>query len=170
LTHESFPGHLYQFNYFGLTDPHPVEQLLATTAYAEGYAEYSEYYGLLYMGFSEAEALAIFNYQVFIRALDARLELGINYQGWDLRETRTYLASFGLDAYAQEIFEDIASLPLISLPYGLGVVHFTNLLATAQLELGERFDLVEYHKVLLDNGAVPLDLLKRNVVTWLRQS
>ena len=169
LGHESFPGHLYQYNYFGLTKPQPVEYLLGTTAYAEGFAIYGEYYTLLYMGFSEEEARMIDGYEKFWRTLEARLDLGINYEGWTVRQTSQYLAKMGLSSAAGEsIFQAVASNPLTSVPYGLGPLEFIDLLETAQAKLGKSFDIREFHKVLLQDGALPMDLLRKNVYDWLK--
>ena len=168
LGHESFPGHLYQYNYFGLTKPQPIEYLAGTTAYAEGFAIYGEYYTLLYMGFSEEEARVIDGYEKFWRILEARLDLGINYEGWTARQTSQYLAKWGLGSAGEGIFQAVASNPLVSVPYGLGPLEFIDLLETAQAKLGKSFDFREFHKVLLQDGALPMDLLRKNVYDWLK--
>ena len=168
LSHEAFPGHLYQYNYFGLTQqPHPIEMLLGMTAYQEGYAVYSQYYALNYMGFSKEQALAINTYELYLRALQARLDLGINYEGWNLRKTQAFLSGFGLGGYAEELFREIASAPLLMLPYGLGPIEFFKMLDAAQLKLGSKFDLIEFHTVILKDGAVPFAILEENVNAWL---
>ena len=167
LAHESFPGHLYQYNYFGLTKPHPIEMLLGTTAYAEGYAVYGEFYGLLAMGFSEEEARVVSAYEIFLRALQARLDIGINYQGWDLEKTQVYLSEWGMGSVAEEIFNETASAPLIMVPYGLGPLEFTTLLSEAKAAFGDSFDIVEFHTVILKDGALPIEVLRKNVYAWI---
>ena len=169
LSHETFPGHLYQYNYFGLSDPHPIEQLLGTTAYAEGWAVYSEYYALLYMGLNEEEAQVAHSFEVFTYALQARIDLGINYEGWDLEATTSYLSQWGFASLAEDIFLDTASTPLLMLPYGLGPLEFLDLLSTAQYSLGDAFDIKEFHSVILQDGELPLALLRKNVNAWLEQ-
>jgi uncharacterized protein (DUF885 family) len=44
-----------------------------------------------------------------------------------------------------------------------------DLRARAKSELGSRFDLKEFHKVVLENGAMPLWLLQENFDRWLAQ-
>ena len=170
LGHESFPGHLYQYNYFGLTNPHPIEQLIDSTAYAEGYAVYSEYYALLYMGFDPDTAEAMQAFDVLMRVLQARLDLGINYEGWDLSQTVLFLDEWGLGFFADTLFTSVASSPLISVPYGLGPLQFRQMLSSAQLVLGDAFDLKEFHAAILQNGAVPQALLEKNFTLWLYQT
>jgi len=168
LGHESFPGHLYQYNYFGLTQSHPIEQLIGTTAYAEGYAIYSGYYTLLYMGFSEEEARAINASNVFFRVLEARIDLGVNYQGWTVKQTSQYLSKWGIGSYGEEIYQGVASNPFVSVPYGLAPLEFMELLSVAEAKLGKTFDIIEFHTVILKDGGLPLELLRKNVYDWLR--
>ena len=169
LAHESFPGHLYQYNYFGLTSPHPLELLLSFTAYMEGYAVYSQSFAYQYIGLSEKGARVANAYTVLMRLLQARLDLGINYEGWTLAQTKTFLESWGMSGYAEEIFQDTASTPIIILPYGLGPLKIYMLRERAQTELGSRFVLKEFHEVILRNGGVPFWLLEENCDKWLAE-
>ncbi|MCL1846884.1 MAG: DUF885 domain-containing protein [Coriobacteriia bacterium] len=167
LAHESFPGHLYQYNYFGLTNPHPIEMLVDSTAYAEGYAVYSEYYALLYMGFTAEEAQAIYAFDLLMRVLQARLDLGVNYEGWDVWDMEAFLDGWGMGDYAEELFCNIAASPTVSVPYGLGPLEFFWMLRSAQSILGDAFDLKEFHAAILDNGGVHQTLLEKNFTRWL---
>lgn len=168
LAHESFPGHLYQYNYFGLSNPHPIEMLLGSTAYEEGYAVYTEYYSLKYMGLDEWTAKGANAYDLFLRVLQARLDIGINYEGWDLLTTELYLMPWGIDGIAEAVYGDTAATPLISVPYGLGPLEFRRLLAQAQTALGDKFDIKEFHSVILENGAQPMGLLEKDFILWLK--
>ena len=167
LAHESFPGHLYQYNYFALTNPHPLELLLSTTAYSEGYAVYSMYYALLLAGFKPADAELIYVDELANRVLNARIDFGINYEAWTVRELGTYLSQFGWESYADFYFRYFASSPLSSIPYGLGPAEFNNLLDSAESWLGSWFEIKEFHEVILQDGAVYMGYLKDRVSDWM---
>ena len=48
LSHEGFPGHLYQTIFFGNTEPSDIRYLITSSGYIEGWATYIESYGYQY--------------------------------------------------------------------------------------------------------------------------
>ncbi|MDR2714945.1 MAG: DUF885 domain-containing protein, partial [Coriobacteriales bacterium] len=167
LAHEAFPGHLYQYNYFGMKNPHPVELVFGSTAYDEGYAVYVQEYGSKYMGFNEKEIAYLTAYELYMRGLQARIDLGVNYEGWSVKETGKFLRAWGMEAFAKEIYEEIAAVPLLSLPYGLAPITFFDAREAAQKALGSAFDLKDFHAMLLDDGSVPLWTLDKKIAAYI---
>jgi uncharacterized protein (DUF885 family) len=167
LAHESFPGHLYQHNYRMLKGAPRVEVVYGTLAYAEGYAVYVQEYGLRYLGFDEKTAQLASSYELLMRMLQARIDLGVNYEGWDLEQTRSYMQQWGIGIAAAEVFEGCAASPLLSLPYGLGPLKFQQMRNAAQEKLGPAFNAKSFHTMLLDQGSVPFVLLNQAFEEWL---
>jgi uncharacterized protein (DUF885 family) len=170
LAHEGFPGHMYQMNYFAQKDPAPIRRLLGSIAYLEGYANYTETVAAAYFGLSAAEQASETAFTGFMYALHARADIGVNYEGWSLASLQQYLASFGYADMAESIYEIAQDQPLIYLPYGLGTLSFLDLRKHAQSQLGEDFNVVEFHAALLDGGPVPLAILSERVEDWLSDS
>jgi uncharacterized protein (DUF885 family) len=167
LAHESFPGHLYQYNYHALSKPYPIDLIIGRTAYAEGYAVYVQEYGLKYLGLTAEQARCANDYEILTRAIQARADIGVNFEGWGLAETGEYLSGFGMQPYAEAIFAAVASTPTLCLPYGLGPLEFQDLRAKAQKALGGDFDAKAFHAAILDAGSMSFAQLEEWMQAWL---
>ena len=53
--------------------------------------------------------------------------------------------------------------------YKVGQLALLKLRATAEAELGEKFDVREFHEMILSNGAMPLEILEESVNDWIAQ-
>jgi uncharacterized protein (DUF885 family) len=167
LAHEGFPGHMYQTNYFAQSNPLPIRKLLYSTAYMEGYAMYAEILSLKYFGLSDVDANANGAYTAFAYALQARIDIAVNYQGWSEAELSEYLSKHGLSVFSASELYDMAKIqPQVYLNYGLGLVMFKDLRAEAEATAGKKFDEYAYHDLILRNGPMPFAMLKWRVEQW----
>lgn len=94
LAHEGFPGHLYQTVYFNSTRPSPIRQILDYPGYVEGWASYVEMNIFPYLDYPlEGNSLCkLYQSDTIINlALCSRIDLGVNYEGWTLNDTRHFL-------------------------------------------------------------------------------
>jgi uncharacterized protein (DUF885 family) len=56
-----------------------------------------------------------------------------------------------------------------ALSYKIGEPKIKGLRANAQRALGAKFDIRRFHNALLDDGALPLDLLEKRIDGWIRE-
>ena len=130
---------------------------------------YSQEFAIRYLDVSPNIAESYNAYDRFAYGLQARVDLGINYQGWSVDETARYLSNWGFEGAAQAIFDTSLKQPVAYLPYGLGLVKFRDLRLQAENELGRNFNPITYHQMLTGLGPVPFDMLEAEMQAWLRE-
>jgi uncharacterized protein (DUF885 family) len=138
-------------------------------AYGEGWALYAESLGpelgLLRDPFSRFGYLA----DELLRAARLVADTGIHAMGWTRQQALDYLnantANLPLDNEV-EVDRYIAH-PGEALGYKLGQLRIASLRLEAQTALGERFDPRAFHDAVLENGALPLGVLERQVRRWI---
>ncbi|WP_434310603.1 DUF885 domain-containing protein [Hominifimenecus sp. rT4P-3] len=170
LAHEGYPGHLYQNVYFNRTEPCHLRHLLNFTGYSEGWATYVE--NLSYEYNTNADSSAILLQQLnnsLSLELSALADLYVNYKGYSLEELQTFFSGFGYgDAETvKSIFDYVVAEPGAYLPYVIGWLEIEDLKETAQTTLGEKFNLKEFHRFLLDIGPAPFDVIEKYMNEWI---
>ncbi len=92
LTHEGFPGHLYQFEYFRESEGyHDASQLFTYLGYVEGWATFmgTESYADANGGDKALAILSDYDY-TYGMAMASLIDIAINYKGWSLEEVKNY--------------------------------------------------------------------------------
>jgi uncharacterized protein (DUF885 family) len=168
--HEGLPGHHLQ-----VARAHELTQLPAFRRYAwypafgEGWAQYAEglgpELGLLRDPFSRFGYLA----DEQLRAARLVVDTGIHALGWTRQQALDYLnANTANPAPDNELEVDRAiAQPGQVLAYKIGQLRIAALRRQAETALGERFDVRAFHDTVLGNGALPLDLLERQIHAWI---
>lgn len=170
LAHEGVPGHMYQFVYFLSSDPEPMRTLLDFNGYQEGWATYVEMQSFYYYDKYDNPAYADFeaaNNKLNL-LVSARVEIGVNYEGWDLEDTQKYLSDNGfMPEVAQDIIDYVVAEPGNYQMYCTGWLEFECLKDYAKEELGDKFDEKEFNKVILDAGPCQFWLLRDKVEEYV---
>ena len=100
--------------------------------------------------------------------MNAAVDIGVNGLGWTVDDVGSYLDELGLNSEgAQELYDFVIDTPGIILPYGVGLTEFMLLREKAELETGENFNVVDYHRVLLDNGPRPFEMVEKDVQDYI---
>jgi uncharacterized protein (DUF885 family) len=181
--HEAVPGHHLQLALQSeLENVHEIRRLADYTAYVEGWALYAEQLGLEMRttdGTTQEHGLYADPYQDFgrlsyemWRACRLVVDTGIHTKGWsrdqaiEFMTANTALSTFNIE---KEVDRYI-SWPGQALGYMIGLLKIRELRAQAESTMGQKFDLREFHDVLLSGGAMPLSALDARVKRWIARA
>jgi uncharacterized protein (DUF885 family) len=168
--HEGVPGHHFQVSIAREADLPLFRNVINFNAYTEGWALYAERlvselgwyqddpYGDL--GRLQSEAL---------RAARLVVDTGLHVKKWTFNQAVEYLvneACWPMYAMDGEVARYIAT-PGQALGYDFGMVKLLELRQRAKDQLGEKFDLKEFHNLVLGNGIMPLTVLEEVVEEYI---
>lgn len=170
LAHEGFPGHLYQYTgVYGNEEIPDACKLLGFIGFTEGFAEYASDRAYVLGGCSEELAEFIVLNDMYGYIIQARIDLGIHYEGWDKEECAEYCAEYGIDeSVSDNIFDITVSDPGLLIPYAVGHIEMRNLRDKAERKLGDAFDAVEFHKLILDTGLVTFEIMNDELDKYIK--
>ncbi|MBI3097459.1 MAG: DUF885 domain-containing protein [Planctomycetes bacterium] len=170
--HEAIPGHHLQIALaMELDDLPELRQHSGFTAFVEGWALYSERLADE-MGIyrDDLERFGMLTYQAW-RATRLVVDTGIHRFGWTRQQAIDFFKTKVALSEAEIVNEVDRYIiwPGQALAYKVGQREIMALRAEAGKALGDRFDLREFHDVVLRNGAIPLTTLRGIVEGWIRE-
>ncbi len=168
--HEAVPGHHHQIALQQELDLHPLRRNgTFFTAFVEGWGLYSESLGEE-MGLYDTPArrMGQLSYDMW-RAARLVVDTGIHAKGWSKERAvafmadNTALSAANIDAEVNRYI----TWPGQALGYKIGQLKIAELRNRAETALGASFDLRNFHDAVLENGAIPLDVLERHIDRWI---
>lgn len=169
--HETNPGHHLQ-TIIGLSDTLPLlSTIFYSNAAGEGWALYAERLAAEMGIYAQDPIDNIGRLQSELhRAVRLVLDTGMHAKGWSREQAIDYsVATEGIHlSEATNEVERYAVWPGQALGYKLGELKILELRAKAKQTLGDKFDIRVFHDRLLENGALPLNLMEEKINQWLK--
>jgi len=171
--HEGIPGHHMQLAIAQeLEDMPKFRRFGSYTAYIEGWGLYTELLpkeiGLYQDPYSDFGRLAM----ELWRACRLVVDTGIHAKKWSRDQAIQYLLDNtpNTQTAVEKAIERYIVMPAQATAYKIGMIKIIELREKAKTELGDKFDIRQFHDVVLKNGAVPLDVLEQLVDEYITAS
>ncbi|MES2141128.1 MAG: DUF885 domain-containing protein [Bacteroidota bacterium] len=170
--HEGIPGHHMQIAIAQeLSNIAKFRMHGGNTAYVEGWALYSELVpkeiGFYQDPYSDFGRLAM---ELF-RAARLVVDTGIHRKKWTRQKALTYFKENtpNPEGDNKKEIERYIVWPSQATGYKIGMIKILDLREKAKTKLGNKFDIREFHDVVLTSGPVPMNILEEMVNTWVEK-
>ena len=168
--HEGIPGHHMQLAIaMELENIPEFRKRGLHTAYIEGWALYAESVpaelGLYTDPYSDFGRLSM---EIF-RAARLVVDTGLHAKKWTREQAVQYMLENipNTESSIRGEIDRYIVWPGQATAYKIGMIKIGDLKKSAQMELGDKFDIREFHDVVLANGSVPLSILEELVAEWV---
>ena len=170
--HEAVPGHHFQIALNQENENLTLYRKLGyrTSAYTEGWALYSEQLAVeVGMTKDLYDELGVLQSEMF-RANRLVVDTGIHYKKWTREKAMEYMKeTTGMsDTEVRVEIERYIVWPAQATSYKMGMLQILELRDRAKNEMGEKFDLKQFHSIVLDQGIVPLFILEDLIDEWIK--
>lgn len=170
--HEGTPGHHYQLSIQQELEDMPFfRKMVPFTAYSEGWALYAERVayemGMLPDPYDNIGRLQA---ELF-RAVRLVVDTGIHAKRWTREQAIDYMAANTGMAESDVVseIERYFVMPGQATAYKVGMTKILELREKAQKALGSAYDVRDFHRVVLNNGSVPLNILEQLVDNYIAE-
>ena len=170
--HEAVPGHHFQIALNQENEDLTLYRKLGyrTSAYTEGWALYSEQLAVeVGMTKDLYDELGVLQSEMF-RANRLVVDTGIHYKKWTREKAMEYMKeTTGMsDTEVRVEIERYIVWPAQAASYKMGMLQILELRDRAKNEMGDKFDLKQFHSIVLDQGIVPLFILEDLIDEWIK--
>jgi uncharacterized protein (DUF885 family) len=170
--HEGVPGHHMQISIAQeLPELPPFRKHEEYTAYAEGWALYSERLGKEVGFFQDPYSYYGHLQDDMLRAIRLVVDTGFHYKHWTRQQVVDFFHDHSAidEADVQSETDRYMAWPAQALGYKIGQLEILKLRQYSKDQLGDKFDLRAFHDEVLSGGALPMDVLSTRVHEWVAQ-
>jgi uncharacterized protein (DUF885 family) len=169
--HEAIPGHHMQIAIAQELKNMPKFRMYGGyTAYQEGWALYAEYFPKEFGFYQDPYQDYGRLFDELLRAVRLVVDTGVHAKHWTREQVVDYFRQNTSNS-ERDIFTETNRYiiwPGQACSYKIGMLKILELRERAKQELGAKFDLRGFHDLILQNGALPLDLVEENVRAWIK--
>ncbi len=171
--HEAVPGHHFQISIAQELENVPTfRKYQGITAFVEGWGLYSEELGEYINLYDDPyNKFGQLTYDMW-RAIRLVVDTGMHYKDW----TREDAINLFMENSAKSILDienevdRYIAWPGQALAYKIGQLKILELREKAETELGDKYDIKDFHDEVLKRGSLPLDLLEYYIDEWINQT
>jgi uncharacterized protein (DUF885 family) len=167
--HEGIPGHHFQVALAAeRPGAHPLTRYLFNSGFGEGWALYAEQVANeLGLYSSDLDQLGRLSSDA-LRAARLVVDPGIHALGWSRQQAVDYMLAHTAEskAFIESEVDRYIILPGQATAYMIGRLEIERLRRGAEQRMGNRFDIRSFHDHVLEDGAVPLALLRSKIERW----
>jgi uncharacterized protein (DUF885 family) len=170
--HEAAPGHHFQ-----IAIQQELTELPRFRRFGNGYVAYDEGWALYSESIGKELGMFTDPYQYYgrlademLRAMRLVVDTGLHTRNWTREQSIKYMLSNSSMAPsdAEAEVERYIAIPGQALGYKIGQLRIRELRNKAQAALGSRFDVREFHSVVLRDGSLPLGVLEAKIDRWIK--
>jgi uncharacterized protein (DUF885 family) len=169
--HEAAPGHHFQ-----VAIQQELEEIPRFRRFGTGYVAYQEGWALYAESIGKELGMFTDPYQYYgrlademLRAMRLVVDTGLHTRNWTREQSIKYMLdnSSMAPSDAESEVERYIAIPGQALGYKIGQLRIRELRNKAQAALGSRFDVREFHSVVLRDGSLPLEVLEAKIDRWI---
>ncbi len=171
IAHEGYPGHLYEAVYHAENIKSYYQRSASFIGYTEGWAEYAAGYIMETSDYDQELVTYVdAENQIFNTLLPARIDIGVNYEGWTKDDVAGFLNGYSISMqdYTDYCYNMAIEIPCYYMPYCVGHLFTSDILDNAKDELGSSASLEEIHKAYLDIGPAPFPIIEKYMESYIK--
>ena len=168
--HEAYPGHHMQGAIaLERENLHPISRYFFLSGFGEGWGLYAERLSdEMGLFSSDLDRLGLLSNEA-LRAARLVVDSGMHALGWTRQQAIDYVLAHTTEttSRAEAEIDRYIAVPGQATAYMIGSLEIRRLREDAKKRLGSRFDIREFHDVVLEDGTMPLWVLGEKVNLWV---
>lgn len=169
--HENIPGHHMYFSVLYDKDIPMIRKIYDWLPYEEGWATYMQDLIYEYSGLDEDTEEFFKGNSQFANAYYILLDIGVHIDGWSREEAINRMTALGIpEEDVVESIDRIITNPGEIIHYMYGGYKMQGYLSKCKDELGEKFNIKDFHDLILENGGVPFVLMDKVVDEYIKEN